>query len=305
MDSSNSFNICTRCGNSNALNAKYCSRCGAQLKIPDEPVICHRCHARNTPVANYCRNCGAALRAGLQTKICPRCGSEVNVADAICKCGYSFVTRQQGAAPTTEAVTLKHGKVYGTRNGRGWAIAALVMLVLLLLYAFVPYRIYSNGQVAVQFRPDALVNIDKGFMYSTQGNPRNFYVVDLIIEQINGAVDYGINVAQLLLTICVGAFAITMLAHIGVAISRICNKKQSARPNWYFLAMAIATTLVIGLLTLFGMLSPAGPQWFVTVTDVFRLPEGYALGWTSWIVPIYFWFFFFYSLLAKASNKSA
>ena len=77
MNSSNSFNICPRCGNSNSLNAKYCSRCGAQLKVPQEAVVCPKCHTRNSSLANFCRNCGATLKVGAQTKICPRCGKEI------------------------------------------------------------------------------------------------------------------------------------------------------------------------------------------------------------------------------------
>ena len=95
MNGSNSFNICPRCGNSNSLNAKYCSRCGAQLKVPTEAVVCHKCHTRNSSLANFCRNCGATLKVGAQTKICPRCGREIGAAENMCACGYSFVTMQQ------------------------------------------------------------------------------------------------------------------------------------------------------------------------------------------------------------------
>ena len=95
MNSSNSFNICPRCGNSNSLNAKYCSRCGAQLKVPQEAVVCPKCHTRNSSLANFCRNCGATLKVGAQTKICPRCGKEIGAEENVCACGYSFVTLQQ------------------------------------------------------------------------------------------------------------------------------------------------------------------------------------------------------------------
>ncbi|MBO5866822.1 MAG: zinc ribbon domain-containing protein, partial [Clostridia bacterium] len=89
MLSSNSFNLCPHCGNSNTLNARFCSRCGTQLKVPEEVVVCRNCGTRNSPMANFCRNCGSQLKVGEQTKICPRCRNEVPAGDNTCACGYS------------------------------------------------------------------------------------------------------------------------------------------------------------------------------------------------------------------------
>ena len=97
MNSSNSFNICPRCGNSNSLNAKYCSRCGAQLKVPTEAVVCHKCHTRNYSLANFCRNCGATLKVGAQTKICPRCGREIGSKLSLAKWTSLLQTRIKSA----------------------------------------------------------------------------------------------------------------------------------------------------------------------------------------------------------------
>ncbi len=178
---SNSFNICPRCGNSNSLNAKYCSRCGAQLKVPEEAVVCPKCHTRNSSLANFCRNCGATLKVGAQTKICPRCGKEINADDNICACGYSFVTLQQTEPKrvNVESTNKKDKKrdkkhqeqlpvvqqqqatnsskkkkpVYSKKGGRGFAIFAMLLLAVFCYLVIAP----------ATARPAFLVKFDKGF----------------------------------------------------------------------------------------------------------------------------------------------
>ena len=184
---SNSFNICPRCGNSNSLNAKYCSRCGAQLKVPEEAVVCPKCHTRNSSLANFCRNCGATLKVGAQTKICPRCGKEINADENICACGYSFVTLQQTEpkrvnVESTNKKDKKHDKhrqepqviaqqqptassnkkkkpVYSKKGGRGFAIFAILLLAVFCYLVIAP----------ATARPAFLVKFDKGFYNYTQG----------------------------------------------------------------------------------------------------------------------------------------
>ena len=105
MLSSNSFNLCPHCGNSNTLNARFCARCGTQLKVPEEVVVCRTCGTRNSPMANFCRNCGSQLKVGEQTKICPRCRKEVPASDNTCTCGYSFATITTVAPTAGKAVS--------------------------------------------------------------------------------------------------------------------------------------------------------------------------------------------------------
>lgn len=170
MNSSNSFNICPRCGNSNSLNAKYCSRCGTQLKVPQEAVVCHKCHTRNSSLANFCRNCGATLKVGAQTKICPRCGREIGADENVCACGYSFVTLQQTeprpvivASTNKSKKDKKHDKkhqeqqvveqqteqqngknksktktAYSNKGGRGFAIFATLLLAVFCYLIIAP-----------------------------------------------------------------------------------------------------------------------------------------------------------------------
>ncbi len=189
MNSSNSFNICPRCGNSNSLNAKYCSRCGAQLKVPTEAVVCHKCHTRNYSLANFCRNCGATLKVGAQTKICPRCGREIGAEENMCACGYSFVTMQQTQPRKVDVTSTNkdkkrdkkrnknrqednypqqsyaqqgqaeqqsaNGGKKPKKSGRGFALFAFLFLALFVYVIIAP----------ATARPGFLTNFDKGFYH--------------------------------------------------------------------------------------------------------------------------------------------
>ena len=342
MNSSNSFNICPRCGNANALNARYCSRCGGQLKVPEEPVVCHKCHTHNSPMANFCRNCGTTLKVGSEIKICPRCGKEVSGDKAVCECGYSFVTYQQTAPRTANAVDVsvlkeeqapinaevqeqtkaekvkkekvkkekvkkekKHKekveKVYSEKGGRGWAIAALVLLLIFAYYIVAPHMA----------RPAALVSMDGGFT-----NEGSVETAKYAYENIFGIVDVVKNisagtpimeallasgVAGLLIYVLTVIVAITILMHLIVVIIRIFSTKRSKKMNLYFLIVAIVSTLVVGLMTLFKYV-PMSDGFMGTVAGWFTLPEGITLGLAIWAIPLYFWFFFLYSLCAKAKQ---
>lgn len=183
MNSSNSFNICPRCGNSNSLNAKYCSRCGAQLKVPTEAVVCHKCHTRNSSLANFCRNCGATLKVGAQTKICPRCGREIGAEENMCACGYSFVTMQQtepkradvsstnkdkkkdkkrdksraAEVTYTDTPASTEKKPKQKKSGRGFALFAFIILAVFVVALILPAS--ARGP---------LVNFDKGFYHPAE-----------------------------------------------------------------------------------------------------------------------------------------
>ena len=326
MNSSNSFNICPRCGNSNALNAKYCSRCGGQLKVPEEPVVCHKCHTHNTPMANFCRNCGTPLKVGSETKICPRCGKEVSADKAICQCGYSFVTYQQTAPSTEKAVdvsvlrvkttettrtTKTKSKVYSNKGGRGWAIAGILLVLLLAYFIMAPFHLYKGdtGEVAATLRPEFLVNADKGFINNESATAYGYDFVDtlvLLIKSLTAAEGkvsldsikwVGAEMMMLYLTVI---FVLTAFVHLIVCIVRSFTAKRSKKMNIYFLVMAIITTLVVGMILLFTLVAAPESGFFAKVASWFALSEGMSLGYAIWAIPGYFWFFFLYSLCAKA-----
>ena len=325
MNSSNSFNICPRCGNANSLNAKFCARCGGQLKVPEEPIVCHKCHTRNSPMANYCRSCGVELKVGLATKICPKCGKEVGANDNVCSCGYSFVTLQK-TQPVDQAVNVaetndtkvfanddKPKKVYKTKGGRGWAIAALVLILLFAYYVVAPYIVSkADGEVGAKLRPDFLVNFDGGFV-NKEGASVVRYGYDYIstlVQCFSGEQSFGENLkmisnGNIMLIVVTVIFVVAALAHLVVSIIRTCIGKRAKFANWTFLALAALTTIVVGLIALFSYCEM--PESLAKIANWFALnvpgeEPVTNLGYAIWAIPVYFWFFYLYSLLAKAKK---
>lgn len=309
MNGANSYNICPRCGNSNSLSAKYCSRCGGQLKVPEEPVVCHKCHTHNSPIANFCRNCGAELKVGLETKICPKCGKEVYAHDNVCTCGYSFVTFQQTApAPRPvgagEAVKLTKGKskVYSKKGGRGWAIATMI-LMLLFGYLFVAPTSarpgflwqFDGGIVGAE----VLGSLVPGYAYDYVRLTIDFFKEGGELSMISEA--YG--VANIIIYVLVVIVLVTMLVQFIACFVRIFTKKRSKHCNWYYFTMGLLSLILVGLIYLFNNIT-VGEGFMDTIASVFRLPNvletGYKIGLVSFVIPLYFWFFFFLSIGSRA-----
>ena len=328
MNSSNSFNICPRCGNANALNAKYCSRCGGQLKVPEEPVVCQKCHTRNTPMANYCRNCGVELKVGLATKICPKCGKAVDASDNVCACGYSFVTLQQ-TNPTVKAVNVSQTKssasassqktrtVHNTKGGRGWAIAAMVLILLFAYYIIAPYAVFkADGEIAAKLRPVFLVNFEKGFIFCEGVEYTNMYGFNymdtLVASLINGTFAEtfdSLGMGNILIMVLTVIFVVAALAHLIASLIRSINGKRAKQANWTFLILAVLSTLIIGLIALFYYVPSVSEGFLAKISSWFALTIGsgeevtsYSLGYAIWAIPLYFWFFFLYSLCSKAKK---
>ena len=301
MNGANSYNICPRCGNSNALSAKYCSRCGGQLKVPEEPVICHKCHAHNSPMANFCRNCGAELKVGWQTKICPKCGKEVDAHDSVCTCGYSFVTLQQTApaakpVDTRSASEARGKKVYKIKGGRGWAIASLVLILLLAYYILVPL-----GSGNMLFRPQGLADFDKGLVTAGSDNVELWYGGDCISAAFSAALNGNLSsfgVANCIISVLVVITAFTMAIQLAVCIARIVNDKRNKLIGWYYLAMCCVSALSAGLIFIFSTLDiPESLSW---LSKAFALTDGYSIGYAVWSIPLYYLVFFFMSLCSRA-----
>ena len=353
MSSSNSFNICPKCGSPNAMSAKYCSRCGGELRLPEEPIVCHNCRTRNSPLANFCRNCGAELKVGYATKICARCGSEVSADQSVCTCGYVFAHTEHTApipvrsdksidttggigakasgadgiandtalvdkhgkkekvkkekAPKDTTAKGKDGKVYSNKGGRAFAIVALILL------AVFAYLIIAPGVA----RPDVLGRYDKGLTsydenvkndqgVSNAALPTQYYGYDAIMLIVkaftSGAfVDTILNnggAGQMVIASLVAIFSLIAVIHLIVCVVRIIKPKRSRKPNWLFLAFAALSTIIVGLVVVFNMISVSG--FLATVAGVFKMAEGWALGYVLYAIPVYFWLFFLYSLIAKA-----
>ena len=298
----NSYNICPRCGNSNALSAKYCSRCGGQLKVPEEPVICHKCHARNSPMANFCRNCGAELKVGWETKICPKCGKEVDAHDSVCTCGYSFVTFQQTApavqppAGTRAKISGTSKKMYKVKGGRGWAIVSFVFLLLLAYYIFMPLQIGN-----LLYRPEALSKFDKGFVTVSSEPVLYWYGGECISAFIKNAAEGTLSsfgAANIMIAALVAIAVITLAVQLILCIVRIFNDKRNKYIGWYYLVMCGIYCLLISLITIFSR--PGIAESLSALSKAFSLPEGYTVGYALWSLPVYYLFFFLISLCSRA-----
>ena len=341
MSSSNSFNICPRCGSPNPMSAKYCSRCGSELKLPEDPVVCHNCRTRNTPLANFCRNCGAELKVGYATKICARCGNEVPADQNVCTCGYVFAhttftapipVRADGTIDTTGGVTAtdsgakgkkekkkrepkiekaKDGKVYSHKGGRAFALVALILLLVFAYLVAVPY----------EYRPDFLADFDKGIatrhqqstttgsgavfpgeavFYPTYGYNMVMMIIDAVKSGSFGdsIVNSGGTVQAVIASLVV-IFALAVIIHLFVCIVRLFSSRRSKRPNWLYLALAILTSIVVALIVVFNTITV--PEGFLTtVAGVFKFADDWKMGYVLYAIPVYFWFFFLYSLIAKA-----
>ena len=347
MSSSNSFNICPRCGSPNAMSAKYCSRCGGELKLPEEPVVCHNCRTRNSPLANFCRNCGAELKVGYATKICARCGSEVPADQSVCTCGYVFAhtertspipVRSDSSIDTTGGIGAlggakaavgpdgvaneafdkkgkkdkkergkkektpksttskgKDGKVYSHKGGRAFAIVALILLAVFAYFIIAPDAI----------RPDILSQYDKGISFGYP-MPRHYGydMITLIVFAVkSGSFVSTINgnggAGQLVLASLVAIFTLAAAIHLIVCVVRIIKPKRSKRPNWLYLAFAVLSAIIVGMLVAFNMITVSGGV-LEAVAKVFKMGDAWELGYVIYAIPAYFLLFFLYSLIAKA-----
>ena len=339
MNSSNSFNICPHCNNSNSLNARFCARCGAKLVVPEEVVVCHKCHTRNNPLANFCRNCGTPIKSGAMTKICPKCGREVSSEENVCVCGHSFAQvgyvspdMAQNAAPVAGVTAVAHVatettktkadkkaakkakkkatyKAYTKASGRVFAIVAAVLLLLIGFATVSPMRL--------KFIPR---NLDNGITYTPDGNNvgNRAYVYNKIVDVVNGVQEiikskpsdipavFGGIPNMILLGLC-SIFALTVAIHLIVVIIRIFSGRRSKKANIYFLVMAIIMTIVSALAFLWSYkIIPNWNNFFGTFLGWFNPANlgGDRVGYIYlYLLPAYYWVFFIYSLIAKRRKQ--
>lgn len=314
MLSSNSFNLCPHCGNSNTLNARFCARCGTQLKVPEEVVVCRACGTRNSPMANFCRNCGSQLKVGEQTKICPRCRKEVPASDNTCSCGYSFATITTvapTAGTTASARDERRGKkqkgvragraVVSKKGGRAFAIVAMVFLLVFVYFFVAPQNLRSS-----------FLAFDKGLYYEGKNIAYGYTYILLLLYQIIDAVSnpggnmfnaimgaLGDNVAKIMVSIMVVIFVLCVVVHFIVCFTRAFTSKRSKKANKFYLVLAVLTTVATALILLPQLL---GADFLGGVLKIFAMPDGFGFGWVLCAIPAYYWFFFIYSAIAKGKS---
>lgn len=337
MNSSNSFNICPHCNNSNSLNARFCARCGAKLVVPEEVVVCHKCHTRNNPLANFCRNCGTPIKTGALTKVCPKCHREVNAQDNVCTCGHSFAqigyvspdmankaapvegvtpvvpaTDTTTAAKKTKAAKKVAYKEHSKGSGRAFAIVAAL---LLLVFAYITI---APASLHLSFIP---TKFDNGVTFTPDGANigARSYVYDKVMDVVNGVISiinnkssdipaaFGGIANMILLAFCT-IFALSAAIHLLVVIVRIFSGRRSKKSNKFFLVMAIVSTIVSALAFLWSYnIIPDWNNFFGTFLGWFNpanLGENVRVGYIYlYALPAYYWFFFLYSLVAKRGKK--
>lgn len=320
MHSSNSFNICPHCGNSNTLNARFCSRCGTQLKVPEEVVVCRTCGTRNSPMANFCRNCGSQLKVGEQTKICPRCRKEVPIDDNACSCGYMFATistvtptagsavsvrSEQGSSKKTKKEKILKGNkpVASKKGGRVFAIIALVFLLAFAYFFAAPSAL----------RP-SFINFDGGIFNgaSTSTDDTKLYGLSQLAGVIIGVIAaiqtpdgnmfkaiigaFGGTACDIIVNVMTLVFFLCVVIHLLVCIVRIFSSKRSKKSNKLYLVLAILTTIATALILVPNLL---GEDFLGGILKAFVLSDK-KLGWVVCTIPAYYWFFFLYSAIAKS-----
>lgn len=317
MHSSNSFNICPHCGNSNTLNARFCSRCGTQLKVPEEVVVCRTCGTRNSPMANFCRNCGSQLKVGEQTKICPRCRKEVPIGDNACSCGYMFATIST-VAPTAGGAASVRGEQGGKKSkkanankpvsskkgGRAFAIVALIFLLAFVYFFAAP----------TAMRPSFLNNFDGGIYDGApmDNGDTKVYGLSLLLGTIISVITavqspssnmfksiigaFGSSACEIIISVMTLVFFLCAVIHLLVCIVRIFSSKRSKKSNKLYLVLAIITTIATALVLLPNIL---GADFLGGILKAFVL-SGKKLGWVVCAIPAYYWFFFLYSAIAKS-----
>lgn len=307
MSSSNSFNVCPRCGKANALNARYCSGCGQQLAVPQEVIVCHKCHKTNSPMASFCGACGAPLRIGAQTKICPRCHREVDASESSCSCGYSFGNVKYAVPESAAAsVATEVSAPVKRKGGRGVAIVSLILLVLFAYLIFTPAFGYDADHklVETKYRPAFLYGFDGGLVHGSTENSVLYgleFVVTIVSNFASNAstaignftATYGIG--GLILTILLAITVITMVIQLITYIVRICANTKNKRKNLFYLVMAIVATLWVGLAFLFRFITVPSTGFLADVASVFTVTGG-EIGYVAIAVPVYFWLFFLITL---------
>lgn len=288
MNNSNSFNICPRCGTANSLNAKYCYQCGSQLRVPEEPVRCPKCNTVNSSLANFCRTCGTVLKTASKTKICPRCGKEVPMEENVCSCGYSFANMGYANPTTLEQTKQTEVSAPAAAKAKGGRVVALFSLVFLAVFGYLFFAPQN-------WLPDFL---RKSYTVSSNYYVNVFHFIYLFVQHIvTQGFSSEISPYVILVAAVTSATALCMAIHALSGIIRLIFGGRPKRPNTFYLIMALLTTLSCAAVMIPRYLDVQ----FLSFLDIFKQSFG-SLILVEYIeigIPVYFWFFWIFSFIAR------
>lgn len=143
--------VCGECDAENADNAKYCAKCGAELKAEQEDVVvCPNCGTNNGAGSRFCVKCGTELVQASPTE-CPSCGAALVEGAKFCAmCGAPIgaqAARKRAAADRRVGgrINAVKDKVTAFENKHAVIVNALVIafaLVFILVSLLVPVKMY-------------------------------------------------------------------------------------------------------------------------------------------------------------------
>ena len=303
--------------------ANFCRNCGAELKVGYATKICSRCGSE-VPADQNVGTCGYMFAATTYVSPVPvRADGTVDTTGVTATHtegavgGESVVTEEKGKKAKKEKVKeekpkkekvekvskAKDGKVYSHKGARAFAIVALILLLAFAYFVIVP---------ACVIRPLVVSNFDKGLFTdatvtidATSVRHYGYDVVMTFVKALTGGSSFGDAITNnggtviAIIAVLVAIFALAVVVHLLVCIVRILRPRRSKKPNWCFFALALLSTVVVALIAVFNLVS-VGEGFLAKIANIFKLAEGWTLGYVLYAIPAYFWFFFLYSLVAKA-----
>lgn len=336
MNNANSLNTCPRCGSSNSLNAKFCSRCGAQLKVPETAVVCPKCHTRNSSLSNFCRSCGTSLQPGKPMKFCPKCGKSLPVDEKSCDCGYAFVSATSEAdskKPKKEKVVkekvkkervkkervkkekkVKEKVLYNHSKGRIIAIFALLFLAILTVLVTLPVdKRFGLEQFDGGVIHDTVSSTAEGEQTDGEAKvlPGNKYLYELVVDAVNGLTNkFGGNTEVgfidalggngiFIVDLIIVLYAITVVVQFVLYIVRICSGRRPRAGKWFMLGVTLAITILAGLVFGAGFITEDTGNW-IKWLGALALPQGLAFGWCAVAVLAQMWLFLLFGAIFRA-----
>lgn len=103
------------------------------------------------------------------------------------------------------------------------------------------------------------------------------------------------------LVVIFAVFILTAFFHLLVCIVRVISPKRSKRPNYLYLTLAVITTVLVAMMSL-AHLIPNEESGFRLFFEASYKGLSCEYGLMIWVIPVYYWFFWLYSYIAKRKS---